>query len=413
MRVLQPTRRTGASPPAVADATVAAPGGVNHLEPGAPVEEPTNCDQVGPDELRIRIDRAVRGKWLAAEGADDCGDPRERIAAIVAREAPLLSEYESASLIDQVTSDVLGLGVIEELLSDPNITDVMVNGPGHVWVERSGQLERTGIHMGLGEIQRCVERLVAPLGLRADRANPVVDARMADGSRVSVVLPPLAPHGPIIAVRRHPVTVYPLVAFASHGGVEILERIVAQQLNVVIYGSTGSGKTSLLSSMAAHFHPRERVIVVEDRMELTVPGAHTVRLETRPPTFSGAGGITIRDMVRVSLRLRPDRLIVGEVRGAEAVDMIWAMSTGHRGSISTCHAASASDALMRLETMMLLAESNLTGSAVRDQIHSAVDVLVGVRRSTGGKRVVDRVHLLRSDGWLREVDLRRDADDEP
>lgn len=353
--------------------------------------------------LGVRLADAVRRDWLERGTADRDLDPRTRIAGVVAREAPLLAEAERQRLIETVASGVLGLGVIEELLADPAVTDVLVNGPGPIWLERSGQLERSGVVIGMTEIHRCIERLVAPLGLRADRSNPVVDARLADGTRVNVVLPPLAPDGPLIAIRRHPRRSFGLTSFAPGPVAGIIQRIAGERLNVIVYGATGSGKTSLVNSMAESFSRDERIVVIEDTSELVIPGTHVVRLESRPPSMGGRGGASIRDLVRVSLRLRPDRLIVGEVRGAEAVDMIWAMSTGHRGSVSTCHAASARDALMRVETMMLLAESNLSVSSVRAQIHSAVDVLIGMGRAGGAQRQVTGIHLLGSDGSIRPL----------
>lgn len=339
----------------------------------------------------------------AGGGAVPVPDPLDRIEGIVSREAPLLAEAERRELIHSVARGVLGLGVLEELIRDPQISDVFVNGPGPVWVERSGALCESGLMMDRSDIERCIERLVAPLGLRVDRANPTVDARLDDGTRVTVVLPPLAPDGPLLALRRHRDTVLPLDELAAPPVVEVLRQAVAQRLNVVVYGATGAGKTTLLNSLARGFNPDERVVVVEDCSELRLPGRHVVRLESRAGDSAATGGASIRDLVRVSLRLRPDRLIVGEVRGAEALDMIWAMSTGHRGSLSTCHAASAADALMRIQTMMLLAEANLSLDAVREQICSALDLLVGMVRRPDGSRRVNRVHLLERAGSLRSL----------
>lgn len=353
--------------------------------------------------LRSRVTDAVRRDLATLDRDRPPVDPLLRIAGVVAREAPLLDDGERERLIRTVANGVIGLGVIDELLTTPDVTDVVVNGPGHVWIERSGRLERTPFVVDAGEISRCIERLVAPLGLRADRSNPIVDARLDDGSRVTVVLPPIAPRGPLLAIRRHPQHSHRLEAFATAAQVETINRIVTERLNVLIYGATGSGKTSLLASMLTLTGHDERIVVVEDTVELAVKGDNYVRLEAQRPGPSGRGGATIRDLVRVSLRLRPDRLIVGEVRGAESIDMIWAMSTGHRGSISTCHAASAGEALGRLETMMLLGESNLSGPSVRAQIDTAIDVLIGMRRVESGRREISAMHLLGSSGVLRPL----------
>lgn len=353
--------------------------------------------------LRVRVTEAVR-RDLTTIDRQIVDDPVERITAVVDREAPLLGDIDRDSLIRTITSGMIGLGVIDELLALPEVTDIVVNGPGNVWIERTGRLERTGLIIDSREISRCIERLIAPLGIRADRSNPVVDARLADGSRVTVVLPPIAPDGPLLAIRRHCRETRGIRSFCVRPGqVELLERIVSERLNVVVYGPTGSGKTSLVASMLASTSPEERIIVVEDTVELPLEGDNFVRLEAHPAGPSGRGGASIRDLVRVSLRLRPDRLVVGEVRGAESVDMIWAMSTGHRGSMSTCHASSSHDAITRLETMMLLGESNLSGASVRAQINSAVDVLIGMGRTGAGRRTVERVDLLSSAGVLREL----------
>lgn len=359
-----------------------------------------------PASLRRKVTDAARRDLADVDHDGPALDPLLRIAGVVTREAPLLEGPERERLIRSVANGVIGLGVIDELLSAPEVTDIVVNGPGPVWVDRSGRLERTPFVVDSTEIARCIERLVAPLGLRADRSNPVVDARLADGSRVTVVLPPVAPDGPLLSIRRHPDHRWPIATFASPAQTRTIERIVSERLNVVIYGATGSGKTSLLASMLDLTAPEERLVVVEDTVELPLRGDNVVRLESRSPGPSGAGGMRIRDLVRVSLRLRPDRLIVGEVRGAEALDMIWAMSTGHRGSMSTCHASSAHDAVTRLETMMLLGASNLSALSVRKQISSAVDVLIGMQRVSGGGRIVAAIDLLGSSGRLRGLTPR-------
>lgn len=354
--------------------------------------------------LRTRVADAVRREMEFVEDDPVIIDPLKRIADVVTREAPLLEDDDRERLIRSVASGMIGLGVLDELLVLPDVTDIVVNGPGSVWIERAGRMERTPFVVDADEISRCIERLTAPLGIRADRSNPVVDARLADGSRVTVVLPPVAPAGPLLAIRRHSDRIHRLRSFVTtQEQVHLLERVMAQRLNVLVYGATGSGKTSLLAALLMSTPPDERVVVVEDTVELPLTGDNFVRLESRSAGPSGRGGASIRDLVRVSLRLRPDRLVVGEVRGSESVDMIWAMSTGHRGSLSTCHASTPQDAIMRLETMMLLAEPNLSASSVRRQIDSALDVLIGMRRTTTGRRQVDRIDLLGSSGVLRPL----------
>lgn len=355
-------------------------------------------------ELRARVTEAVRRTLIRQDDRHPPGDPVERIADTVDRVAPLLEDTDREQLIRTVASGLTGLGVIDELLAVPDVTDIVINGPGTVWVERNGRLERTPFVIDSREMARCIERLVAPLDIRADRSNPVVDARLPDGSRVTVVLPPVAPGGPLLAVRRHSTRTRELETFCSSPGqVGLLERIMSERLNVLVYGATGSGKTSLVAALLATIPSDERVVIVEDTVELPVEGDNFVRLECHQPGPAGLGGVSIRDLVRVSLRLRPDRLIVGEVRGAESIDMIWAMSTGHRGSISTCHASTARDAIARLETMMLLGDSNLSGTSVRNQIDSAIDILIGMRRGEGGRRSIAQMDLLTSSGGLRPL----------
>ena len=354
---------------------------------------------VAPDVL----DR-VRHQFVTGNDHADPGTSPEHVLADLLRaEAPLLPSALVGTTARSLAVELVGLGPVEELLSDPDVTDVLVNGPGPVWVERSGRLEPTGVHVDRAEIYRYIERLVGPLGLQADRAHPVVDARLPDGTRVAVVLPPLAVDGPVLAVRRHAARTLPLSAFCDAATERVLLQCAAANANVVVYGPTGSGKTTLLNALVSTLPAGERIVTVEDVAELRLPGEHVVRLEARPGTADGVGSVGIRDLVRAALRLRPDRLVVGEVRGAEAQDMVWALSTGHRGSLSTCHAGSASDALARLETMCCSAPEQLPLAAVRSQVRSAVDVLVGLGRDGSGARRVVGVHGVPEDGPL--VDL--------
>ena len=257
-----------------------------------------------------------------------------------------------------------------------------------MWVERDGALGATDLHLDAAQVDLLVERIVGPLGLRADRTSPVADARLPDGSRVNVVVPPLAVDGPCITIRRFGARVLPLDALCPPGVAELLAWAVHGRVNVVVSGGTGAGKTTLLNALGGLLPPGERLVTVEDTAELRLPGEHVVRLEARPPTADGLAGFGIRALVRNALRMRPDRIVVGEVRGAEAVDMLWAMNTGHEGSLSTCHANSPEDALRRLELMVLGAGLDLPLHAVQDQLAAALDLVVHVARLDGGHRGV-------------------------
>lgn len=344
---------------------------------------------------------AVRRRFLSGSGP--LGDPIVQLEELLAEEAPLLAAEEAARWARRLAVDLVGLGAIEALLEDPDVSDVLVNGPGPVWVERHGRLERTDRVLDAPAVHRAIERLVAPLGLRADRAHPVVDARLPDGTRVSAVLPPLAVDGPVLAVRRHRRASLPLERFCDPTRAGVLRRWVEQRWNLVVYGATGAGKTTLLNALAAELPAGERVVTIEDVAELRLPGEHVVRLEARPGTAEGTGRVGVRELVRAALRLRPDRIIVGEVRGAEALDMLWALSTGHRGSMSTLHADGPADAVRRLEALALTGTDALPAAAVRAQVCAAVDGLVGVARGADGSRAVVGLHRLDEAGAPVEV----------
>ena len=310
---------------------------------------------------------------------------------LVTRAAPLLPVTAVESLVDELVADVDGLGPLEAFLDDDRVSDVLVNGPGPVWLERDGVLFETDVVVDRPTIDRIIERILGPLGVRADRVCPVADARLADGSRVHVVVPPVAVDGPTISIRRFAVRPLPLDAFTTSAVAELLGLLVAERRNVVVSGGTGAGKTTLLNSLARGLGSTERIVTVEDAAELRLPQRHVVRLEARRPSVDGVGEVTIRELVRAALRMRPDRIVVGEVRGAEALDMVQAMNTGHDGSLTTCHANSAIDALRRLETLVLLADAGLPLAAVREQLASAVDVVVQVARRPDGRRAVVEV----------------------
>ena len=341
------------------------------------------------------------------------------VMAEVRHAHPLLPHDDAAAVARAVTARATGLGPLEPLLADPAVTEVMVNGTGQVWIERSGALAATDLRLGRREVDLLIERIVGPLGLRADRTAPVADARLPDGSRVNVIVPPLAVDGPCITIRRFGARRIPLGALCPPGVAELLAWAVRARANVVVSGGTGAGKTTVLNALGGLLAGAERVITVEDTAELRLAASHVVRLEARPATADGVPATSIRELVRNALRMRPDRIIVGEVRGAEAVDMLWAMNTGHEGSLSTCHANSPVDALRRLEVMVLSAGLDLPLSAVRDQLTAAVDLIVQVARTSGGRRgvvavgeVVDRpgdgprIRLLAGPDGLHDLPLR-------
>ncbi len=344
-------------------------------------------------ELAGALDR-VRRRF--ARGRTAPVDPVGTVRELLAEEAPLLAADRLHVHAVRLAGELVGLGRLESLLDDPAVTDVLVNGPGPVWVERHGRLERTDLVLDRSQIERAVERLVRPLGRRADRNHPVVDARLEDGTRVAVVLDPLAVDGPVLALRRHRSTVVPLADLAGPFTEALVDR-VRRRRNVVVHGATGAGKTTLLNALGALVPPTERIVTIEDVAELRLPGEHVVRLESRPGTADGVGRVAVRELVRAALRLRPDRLVVGEVRGAEALDMVWALSTGHDGCMSTVHAASATAAMRRLATLSLAAGEPLPLAAVEAQVRSAVHVLVGVGRLGGARRGVRSLHDVRDD----------------
>lgn len=302
---------------------------------------------------------------------------------------PLLDDRSIDDVVRLVRSRVGGLGALDPLLADPSIDEVMVNGAGDVWIERQGRLERTGTVLDDATTHALLERIVTPLGLRIDRTSPMVDARLADGSRVNGIVPPLAVDGPLLTIRRFGARRVEVTEVCSAGVARLLEWAVRARCNIIVSGGAGAGKTTLLNAIATFIEPDERVITIEDAAELRLPGRHVLRLESRPANAEGAGDVAIRDLVRNALRMRPDRIVVGEVRSGEAIDMLQAMNTGHDGSLSTCHANSPADAVRRLETLVLMGDVALPLAAVREQLRAAVDLIVHVaRRSDGTRRVV-------------------------
>jgi pilus assembly protein CpaF len=342
---------------------------------------------------------------LLAEVADAGGDVTERIRALVEREAGLLGPADRAELVRRVVERSLGLGPLEPLLADPTVDEVVVNGPGRVWVERRGRLERTEVAFaGDGELRHAIERILAPLGRRVDEAEPLADARLPDGSRINVVLPPLAVDGPALTIRRfrpRGFTPAELVAAGTwtQGLHDVLRAAVRDRLSIVVSGGTGSGKTTTLNALSAFVGDDERVVTIEDTAELKLQQPHVVRLEARPANVEGRGEVTVRRLVRNALRMRPDRIVVGEVRGGEALDMLQAMSSGHDGSLSTVHAGSPEEALRRIETLALMGGVDLPHTAIRDQVAGAIDLVVHqARLQDGERRVVSVAEVVRVAG---------------
>jgi pilus assembly protein CpaF len=343
----------------------------------------------------VAVDGLTRRLYEAAM-ADDPGrwaalgpvGRRDLLLAAARRCDPLLSDDAVHRAVACALDDLGGLGPLEPLLADPAVTEVMVNGGGGVWVERAGRVERRALSLDEATVMHLIERIVAPLGRRVDRSSPLVDARLPDGSRVNAIVRPVAVDGPCLTIRRFGVTAIGLDRFAPAEVVELLRSAVVARLNIVVSGGTGAGKTTLLNALAACIPAHERLITIEDTAELRLGAPHVVRLEARPANAEGLGELRVRDLVRNALRMRPDRLIVGEVRGGEALDMLQAMNTGHEGSLSTCHANSPTDALRRIETMALMSSVDLPLAAVREQVQSSVDLVVQVGREPGGGRRV-------------------------
>jgi pilus assembly protein CpaF len=366
------------------------------------------------------IKRRVRSRFLGAAHDDlDLLTPPERrlrvrteVLAVLREERAILPASVVNEVVNEVSDEVVGLGPIERLLKDPEVSEVMVNGADDIFVERRGRIERVEARLFEGEEQvfHLIERVVAPLGLRVDESSPYVDARLQDGSRVNAIVPPLSLCGPVVTVRKftlRPLSPIDLVELgtAPSSLMDSLGASVRTRANIIVSGGTGAGKTTLLGALSSFIEDAERLITIEDAAELRLHQPHVVSLEARPPNVEGVGEITVRALVRNALRMRPDRIIVGEVRGGEALDMLQAMNTGHDGSLCTTHANSPSDALTRLETMALMSDIALPVTHVRQQIASALDLIVHMSRLTDGRRVVaavSSVEGIRNDA----IDLR-------
>ncbi|MEA2474347.1 MAG: pilus assembly protein CpaF [Thermoleophilaceae bacterium] len=360
------------------------------------------------DALRRRMIEQAR------DGSSSAGTLEADVRELVEHEAAALPAGERDALVARVIRLATGLGPLDPLLADPAVDEVMVNGPGEVWVERRGRVEQTGVAFGdEAELMHAIERILSPLGRRVDEASPLCDARLADGSRVNVVIPPLALSGPCLTIRRFRPAGFSLEDLVANGTLpaglaEFLGSCVAARAAVLVSGGTGSGKTTTLGALSAAIPDGERIVTIEDAAELRLRQRHVVRLESRPPNVEGRGEVTIRQLVRNALRMRPDRIVVGEVRGAEALDMLMALNTGHEGSLTTVHANSPEDALRRVETLALMAGVGLPHAAVREQVASAVDIVVHQARAADGRRRVECVaEVVRAPGGAGTRELYR------
>jgi pilus assembly protein CpaF len=347
-------------------------------------------------ELKTRVQKKVIAELDPRMDLSQTAEVRtvieEMFSTVLAEENAVLSRTERSVLLEQIVAEIMGLGPLEPLLQDETLTEIMVNGAESIYIEREGKISRTSYNFESDEhVMRIIDRIVAPLGRRVDESQPYVDARLPDGSRVNVIIPPLAIQGPIITIRlfsKVPYSMEDLIGFGTLTPeiAEFLEICVKSRLNVVISGGTGSGKTTTLNVLSAYIPNDERILTIENAAELQLQQEHVISLESRLANIEGKGEVTIRDLVINSLRMRPDRIVVGEVRGGEALDMLQAMNTGHDGSLTTCHSNSPRDTLARLETMVLMAGTDLPHRAIREQVSSALHLIVHQERLRDGSR---------------------------
>jgi pilus assembly protein CpaF len=370
-----------------------------------PQRPPAGPPRAGQNQILRDLKARVKGKLIAELDPNmdlsNKEEVRQRIKSlfdqIVESENIVLTRAERDRLFEEVSSDIIGFGPIEPLLLDPAVSEVMVNGPDQIYIEQKGKLVLTEVKFDNDDhVRRIIDRIVSPLGRHVDESSPICDARLPDGSRVNIVIPPISLVGPCITIRKFskvPLTIDDLIRFGSMTPeiAEFLRACVLARLNVVVSGGTGSGKTTLLNVLSSFIPDDERIVTVEDAAELQLRQDHVVRLEARPPNIEGKGAITIRDLVINCLRMRPERIVVGECRGREALDMLQAMNTGHDGSLTTGHANSPRDMLARLETMVLMAGMDLPVKAIREQVSSAVDLIVQQSRLRDGSRKITNV----------------------
>ena len=366
------------------------------------VNAPITSPQAGSYfDLKVRVQNKLLSELDPSMDITRTDDVKRTIQdlfeQILAEENIVLSRPERARLFEQIAAEILGLGPLQPLLEDDTISEIMVNGPKNVYIERKGRLHRVPVTFENNDhVMRIIDRIVAPLGRRIDESSPYVDARLQDGSRVNAVIPPISLVGPVLTIRkfsRNPITIEQLIQFGSitSESVQFLKACVEARLNILISGGTGSGKTTLLNVMSSFIPNDERILTIENAAELQLRQEHVVTLESRPPNIEGRGEVTIRDLVINALRMRPERIIVGECRGGETLDMLQAMNTGHDGSMTTAHANTPRDALARIETMCLLAGMDLPVRAIREQVSSAVDLICQQERMRDGTRKVTTI----------------------
>ncbi len=351
----------------------------------------------GFSELKTKLHNRLVSEVFSKKGEMDNVSLEAEISLLIAEESVPMTRTEKQRFIDEMIAEIQGFGPIDPLLKDPSISEVMVNSPQLVYVERGGKLERSHVQFRDNEhVLRIIEKIVSPLGRRIDESSPMVDARLPDGSRVNAIIPPLALKGPCITIRKFskdPLTIDDLIRFGTvtEEMAMFLRACVEARLNIVVSGGTGSGKTTTLNVLSSFIPSDERIVTIEDAAELQLRQEHVVTLETRAANIEGKGAITMRDLVKNSLRMRPDRIVVGEVRSGEALDMLQAMNTGHDGSLTTGHANSPRDMLRRLEVMVLMAGMDLPVRAIREQIASAVDLIVQQSRLKDGSRRITHI----------------------
>src|SRR5436305_12771184 len=389
---------------------VASPPPVQRLMTQAPVRESFR-------DVKFRIQNRViqdLDPKLDLSNQVEVGLQIEEIfGKVIDEEGLALSRAARVRMLEQITDEIIGLGPLEPLLRDESITEVMVNGPRQVYIERSGKIELTNVTFQNDEhVMRIVDRIIAPIGRRVDESSPMVDARLVDGSRVNVIIPPISLVGPVITIRKFsatPLTTDDLIRFGSATPemFDFLRACVEARLNIFVSGGTGSGKTTMLNVLSSFIPNDERIVTVEDAAELQLRQEHVVTLESRPPNIEGKGAIPIRELVRNALRMRPDRIIVGECRSGEALDMLQAMNTGHDGSMSTGHANCPPDTLSRLETMVLMAGTELPSRAIREQVASAIQLFVHQSRMQDGSRKV--THITEVQGMEGDVIVLQDV----